>query len=50
MTSAIVGASSPQQVPDLLASVGFRLEEARDELDAAWYGLPRPRPDSPPTR
>jgi aryl-alcohol dehydrogenase-like predicted oxidoreductase len=43
VTSAIVGASRPEQLDDSLASVNLSLDdEERDACNAAWYSLPRP--------
>lgn len=42
ITSAIVGASKPEQLDDSLAAVKLNLEpEEREACDAAWYRLPR---------
>jgi aryl-alcohol dehydrogenase-like predicted oxidoreductase len=44
VTSAIVGASRPEQLEDSLGGVGLALdEEELEALDAAWFGLPRER-------
>jgi aryl-alcohol dehydrogenase-like predicted oxidoreductase len=46
VTSAIVGASKPEQLDATLASVNLTLDEdERDACNAAWYSLPRtPKP------
>jgi 1-deoxyxylulose-5-phosphate synthase len=44
VTSAIVGASRPEQLDQSLAAVNLTLEEEdREACDLAWYSLPRPR-------
>jgi aryl-alcohol dehydrogenase-like predicted oxidoreductase len=44
ITSAIVGASRPEQLRESLSGVGLTLdEEERAACDAAWYSLPRER-------
>ena len=43
ITSAIVGASKPEQLDDSLAAAEMTLDdEERDACNAAWYALPRP--------
>jgi len=43
VTSAIVGASRPEQLDASLASVNVSLDaEERDACNTAWYSLPRP--------
>jgi aryl-alcohol dehydrogenase-like predicted oxidoreductase len=43
ITSAIVGASRPEQLDDTLAAVDLALDDAdREVCNLAWYGLPRP--------
>ena len=43
VTSAIVGASKPEQLDASLAAADFTLDEAdREVCDLAWYTLPRP--------
>ncbi len=45
ITSAIVGASRPEQLRDSLGGLTIELDEAdRAACDAAWYALPRRRP------
>lgn len=45
ITSAIVGASRPEQLRDSLAGVDIALDDAdRASCDAIWYALPRRRP------
>lgn len=42
VTSAIVGASKPEQLDDSLRAVEFRLDETtRDVCNQAWYAIPR---------
>ena len=44
VTSAIVGASRPEQLEDSLQGVDLALDdEVRDYLDQMWYNLPRER-------
>jgi 1-deoxyxylulose-5-phosphate synthase len=44
ITSAIVGATSPQQLDQSLPAVELRLDDQEKEAcDLAWYALPRPR-------
>jgi aryl-alcohol dehydrogenase-like predicted oxidoreductase len=44
ITSAIVGASQPEQLDQSLAAVKMTLSEEENEVcDLAWYSLPRPR-------
>jgi aryl-alcohol dehydrogenase-like predicted oxidoreductase len=44
VTSAIIGASRPEQLADSLQGVGLALDdEERDYLDQVWYNLPRER-------
>ncbi len=44
VTSAIVGASRPEQLEDSLQGVDLALDdEVRDYLDQVWYNLPRER-------
>jgi len=51
LTSAIVGASRPEQIADALAATELVLDDAAlATLDEAWYALPRPRPGSPMAR
>jgi aryl-alcohol dehydrogenase-like predicted oxidoreductase len=43
ITSAIVGASKPEQLDDSLAAVHLTLEpEEKEACNLAWYRLPRP--------
>ena len=42
ITSAIVGASRPEQLDDSLASVDMSLSNEELEAQLAWYSLPRP--------
>ena len=43
ITSAIVGASKPEQLDESLAAVNVKLdEEEKEALNLAWYSLPRP--------
>src|SRR5262245_28001826 len=43
ITSAIVGASRPEQLDDSLAAVNLSLEESeREACNLAWFSLPRP--------
>jgi aryl-alcohol dehydrogenase-like predicted oxidoreductase len=43
VTSAIVGASKPEQLDDTLAAVDLTLDETdREVCNLAWYSLPRP--------
>ena len=43
ITSAIIGASKPEQLDASLAAVGFKFEPDERELcDLLWYSLPRP--------
>jgi aryl-alcohol dehydrogenase-like predicted oxidoreductase len=43
VTSAIVGASRPEQLADSLAAVDLTFDEEEKEVcNLAWYGLPRP--------
>jgi aryl-alcohol dehydrogenase-like predicted oxidoreductase len=45
ITSAIVGASRPEQLRESLAGVDIALDDAdRASCDAIWYALPRRRP------
>jgi aryl-alcohol dehydrogenase-like predicted oxidoreductase len=45
MTSAIVGASRPEQLDQSLAAVSLQLDDAeREACDRAWYALPRRLP------
>ena len=45
ITSAIVGASRPDQLRDSLAGLDIELDDAdRASCDAVWYALPRRRP------
>ena len=47
ITSAILGASRPEQLTDSLQGVDLALDEAeRDYLDQVWYNLPRERDTS----
>jgi 1-deoxyxylulose-5-phosphate synthase len=42
ITSAIVGASRPEQLVDTIAAVDLRLDdEAKAALDSVWWGLPK---------
>ena len=44
VTSAIVGASKPEQLEDSLGALGVTLDEAELEAcDGAWFSLPRSR-------
>ena len=44
ITSAILGASRPEQLDDSLRGVGLELDEAeREACDGAWFSLPRER-------
>jgi len=44
VTSAIVGATKPEQLADSLLAVNMQLDaEEMDFLDSLWYDLPRPR-------
>jgi aryl-alcohol dehydrogenase-like predicted oxidoreductase len=44
ITSAIVGASRPEQLEESLAATTLNLDqEAQDACDAVWYSLPRPQ-------
>ncbi len=44
ITSAILGASRPEQLTDSLGGVGLALDdEERQACDDAWFSLPRPR-------
>ncbi len=44
VTSAIVGASRPEQLADSLAAADLTLDnEALEVCDSVWYGLPRPQ-------
>jgi aryl-alcohol dehydrogenase-like predicted oxidoreductase len=44
ITSAIVGASKPEQLTESLAATGLTLDaEEKEVCDLAWYSLPRPR-------
>jgi aryl-alcohol dehydrogenase-like predicted oxidoreductase len=44
ITSAIVGASRPEQLDQSLPAVNLNLEEEEKEAcEVAWFGLPRPR-------
>lgn len=44
ITSAILGASRPEQLPDSLKGVGMELDEEEVKAcDDAWYNLPRER-------
>jgi aryl-alcohol dehydrogenase-like predicted oxidoreductase len=44
VTSAIVGASKPEQLTDSLGGVGLALDaDELDACDAAWFNLPRER-------
>jgi len=44
VTSAIIGASRPEQLTDSLQGVDMTLDAAENEyLDAVWYNLPRER-------
>jgi aryl-alcohol dehydrogenase-like predicted oxidoreductase len=46
VTSAIVGASRPEQLRDSLGALATSLDDAdRTACDAAWYALPRRRPE-----
>lgn len=46
ITSAIVGASKPEQLKESLAAYRIELDDAdREACDAAWYSLPRRRPE-----
>jgi aryl-alcohol dehydrogenase-like predicted oxidoreductase len=46
ITSAIVGASRPEQLRDSLRALAVTLDDAdRAACDAAWYALPRRRPE-----
>ena len=46
ITSAILGASRPEQLKESLAAYRVELDEAdREHCDAAWYNLPRRRPE-----
>ena len=46
ITAAIVGASRPDQLRDTLAGVALELDEKdRAAVDAAWFALPRRRPE-----
>jgi aryl-alcohol dehydrogenase-like predicted oxidoreductase len=46
VTCAILGASRAEQLRDSLRGVGITLDDAdRAACDAAWYALPRRRPD-----
>jgi aryl-alcohol dehydrogenase-like predicted oxidoreductase len=43
LTSAIIGASKPEQLGASLAAAGLRLDEKdREVCNLAWYSLPRP--------
>jgi aryl-alcohol dehydrogenase-like predicted oxidoreductase len=43
ITSAIVGASRPEQLDESLAAVRLTLEaDEREKCNLAWYSLPRP--------
>jgi aryl-alcohol dehydrogenase-like predicted oxidoreductase len=43
ISSAIIGASKPEQLDDSLAAVHLTLDdEEREACDQLWYGLPRP--------
>src|SRR5262249_26783919 len=43
VTSAIVGASKPEQLDESLAAVHLTLDaEEREACNLAWYSLPRP--------
>jgi aryl-alcohol dehydrogenase-like predicted oxidoreductase len=47
VTSAIVGASSPEQLDSSLAAINDRLDESdREVCDQVWYSLPRLAPGS----
>ena len=49
ITSAIVGASRPEQLRESLAGLATQLsDEERAACDAAWYALPRRRPEDEP--
>jgi aryl-alcohol dehydrogenase-like predicted oxidoreductase len=51
ITSAIVGASRPQQLEDTLASTDVTFDqEALAVLDDVWYQIPRARPGTPAAR
>ncbi len=46
ITAAIVGASRPEQMRDTLGGVALELDEKdRAACDAAWFALPRRRPE-----
>jgi aryl-alcohol dehydrogenase-like predicted oxidoreductase len=48
ITSAIVGASRPEQLDDSLAAVDLKLDaEEMAACDTAWYNLPRPTKPTP---
>ena len=48
VTSAIVGASKPEQLEDSLGALGVTLDEAELEAcDGAWFSLPRSRDADP---
>ena len=43
ITSAIVGASRPEQLDESLAAVELKLDDdEREACNLAWYSLPRP--------
>ena len=43
ITSAIVGASKPEQLDQSLPAVNLTLDDAeREACNLAWYSLPRP--------
>jgi aryl-alcohol dehydrogenase-like predicted oxidoreductase len=51
ISSAIVGASKPEQLDSTLNAGEMRFdEEERKVLDEVWYQLPRLRPSSGPVR
>lgn len=44
ITSAIVGASRPEQLDETLAAINVTLaDDEKEACDLAWFGLPRPR-------
>ena len=46
ITSAILGASKPEQLKETLAQYSTELDDAdREHCDEAWYSLPRRRPE-----
>ena len=43
ITSAIIGASKPEQLDDSLAAVDVKFdEEEKEALNLVWFGIPRP--------